>query len=147
MTQRRDRPNTIFSSPPTNTHIHKTDLLLNTREQLDHVVNAVEPVVELLGGVLREVGYPEVGVAAHLPREGPQLVQDEVEEGRLSRTVGSDYADTRVQVYPEVYVGEERVGGVVPECHALDLFFVPAVVVCWNTVSGRVENIWAESQA
>lgn len=76
--------------------MHTTNLLLNPREQLDHVVNAVEAVVELLGGVLREVGYPQVGVAAHLPRQGPQLVQDEVEEGRLSRTVRADDADARV---------------------------------------------------
>lgn len=102
-----------------------TYLLLYPREELYHVVHAVETVVELLSGVLGEVRDPQIRVAPHFSLERPQLVQDQVEQGRLPRAIGSHDSHPGFQVHPEVHIGKKRIGRVVAERNAFDLTAVP----------------------
>ena len=105
-----------YTLPPPHPH-----LLLHAREKLNHIIHTVQPVVELLRRVLREMRDPQVGVTSHFAPERSQLVEDEVEQGGLARTVGPHDPDARVEVHPEVDVGEEGVGRVVAERYSLDL--------------------------
>lgn len=98
-----------------------THLLLYSRKKLDHVIEAVEAVIELLGRVLGEMRDPEIPVATDLTAQRPQLVQDEVQEGGLPRSVGADDAYPRLEVHSKVNVREQRFRWLVTERNAFDL--------------------------
>uniref|UniRef100_A0A1J3GZS4 Uncharacterized protein n=2 Tax=Noccaea caerulescens TaxID=107243 RepID=A0A1J3GZS4_NOCCA len=76
----------------------------------------VQVVLNVVEGVLRHVGHPQVGVLPHQAGLGLQLAGQQLDEGGLAGTVGAQHSHARVQRHLQVdLVQDAGLGGGVLE--------------------------------
>ena len=91
--------------------IHGLAILAGLETPLDVLGgSAVKVVIDVGEGVLLDVGDTDVLVLVDLTRSGDQFTSEDVDEGRLAGTVGTDDSNTRAKRALEVDIGDLGLG-------------------------------------